>query len=98
MMGVRTPDATRQEILKRTRAGEKQKQIARAMRLCKGTIAKIERESGLQRHPGFTLTAKKEKQVIALFKAGFGQPYITKATGVPPHIVYEVRDRNGLSH
>ncbi len=95
-MGKPTSDALRQEILKRTRAGELQKHIARALRLSKDTVGKIQREHGLQPYPGFTLTAKKEKQVIALFKAGFGQPYITKTSHVPGHIVYEIRDRHGL--
>jgi transcriptional regulator with XRE-family HTH domain len=96
MMGKRTPDDVRAEVVRRTRAGEKQKQIARAMRLCKGTIAKIERENSLQRHPGFVPTRQQEKQVIKLFRAGFGAPYITTTTHVPGHIVYEIRDRHGL--
>jgi transcriptional regulator with XRE-family HTH domain len=96
MMGKRTRDDVRAEVVRRTRAGEKQKQIARAMRLCKGTIAKIERENNLQRHPGFIPTRQQEKQVIKLFRAGFGAPYITTMTHVPGHIVYEIRDRHGL--
>jgi len=96
MMGKRTPDDVRAEVVRRTRAGEKQKHIARALRLCKGTIAKIERQNNLQRHPGFVPTRQQEQQVIKLFRAGFGAPYITTMTHVPGHIVYEIRDRHGL--
>jgi len=96
MRNRKVTDAERAEILRRTRAGQKQKQIAQSLRLCKGTVAKIERENGLQRHPGFVPTRQQEKNVVALFKAGWGQPRIVKATGVPGHIVYEIRDRHGL--
>jgi hypothetical protein len=90
MMGKKTSPAQCEEILRRSRAGQKQKDIARTMRLCKGTVAKIERQNGLQRNPGYCPTPEQAQAVADLVRQGHGQPHICHVLGIPAGPVREL--------
>lgn len=90
----------RQEILKRTRAGDLQKEIARELHLSPDTVRVYEARAGLRRNPGVVLSPAQEKEILQL-ATDHGQPYIADKLGIAPHAVRRVlqlHDRGARGH
>jgi hypothetical protein len=79
----------KREIARRTRARERQSEIARAMHLTAPTVGKAQREMGLP-----TRLVVPEKKILELFEKGWGGYRISRHLHVPVNQVYAVAHRN----
>jgi hypothetical protein len=84
-------DQERKEIARRTRAGERQSEIARALGIGAPSVSKAQRSMGLPTH-----LVIPEKKILRLFKRGWGGYRISKALNVAVNQVYGVAHRNGF--
>lgn len=84
-------DAEKKEIARRTRARERQSNIARDMGLTRQTVARAQREMGLP-----TRLVWPEKKIMRLFRKGWGGYRISKFLRVPANQVYAMAHRNGF--
>jgi len=85
-----------QEIIERTLRGEKQKDIAAAMRLSTDTIRKHQAAANLRPNQSFTATPEQKKEVFRLFAEGHGSPYISTQLNLPGHVAARVMRELGL--
>ena len=86
----------KRKIVARTRAGEKQVEIARRFGCCVHTIREVQRAAGLQLFR--PLTPEVEKEVVELLRRGIGQNRVSKLTRVSERKVRAIMRKHGIHH
>jgi hypothetical protein len=83
-----TPEE-KKEIARMTRAGIRQSEISRRLNIGRDSVSKAQRAMGLP-----TRLVIPEKQILRLFRRGWGGHRISKHLHVPANQVYAVAHRN----
>jgi transposase-like protein len=81
----------KREIARRTRAGERQSKIARALGIGAPSVSRAQRAMGLP-----TRLVIPEEQILELFRQGWGGCRISKALHVPVNQVFAVAHKNNF--
>jgi hypothetical protein len=84
-------DAEKAEIGRLTQAGVRQSVISRTLKITAPTVSRAQRAMGLP-----TLLPTPEKEIMRLFKRGWGGYRISKHLRVPANRVFAVMHKNGF--
>jgi hypothetical protein len=87
-------DVERERIKFLSAAGMPQRAVAAELRLHRDSVRKIQALENLRPYLGFVLSAQQKKTIRSLWKR-HGSPRISRATGIPKHVVEKFMRQEG---